>query len=153
MGPLEFVIDDERWRAAQGLEARAGEAVCAALARIQDARPGDVVVLLTDDETVHALNKRFRNQDKPTNVLSFPAPSSENYPGDVALAYETCAREAEAAGKSLADHALHLVLHGVLHLNGYDHQEEGEAAEMEALESAILTGLGLDDPYLAGTEP
>lgn len=153
MGPLEFVLDDERWRAAEGLEARAGEAVCEALARIRGARPGEVVVLLTDDDTVHALNKRFRNQDKPTNVLSFPAPESENYPGDVALAYETCAREAEAAGKSLADHAVHLVLHGVLHLNGYDHQEEGEAAEMEALESAILTGLGISDPYLAGTEP
>lgn len=153
MGPMEFVIDDERWREAGRLEARAGEAVYAALARIAHARAGDVVVLLTGDDTVHALNKRFRNQDKPTNVLSFPAPSSENYPGDVALAYETCAREAAAAGKSLEDHAVHLVLHGVLHLNGYDHQEEGEAAEMEALESAILIGLGMEDPYLAGTEP
>jgi len=153
MGPMEVVIDDERWREAAGLEARAGEAVSAAIPRIPAARPGLVVVLLTGDETVHALNKRFRGQDRPTNVLSFPAPVSEGYPGDVALAYETCAREAEAAQKSLADHAVHLVLHGVLHLNGYDHQEEGEAAEMEALESVILTGLGMQDPYLAGTEP
>ncbi|MFP4519512.1 MAG: rRNA maturation RNase YbeY [Oceanicaulis sp.] len=154
VGPLEFVMEDERWlSAAAGLESRAGDAVCAALARVKNARPGDTVVLLTDDETVHALNKRFRGRDKPTNVLSFPAPQSESYPGDVALAFETCAREAEAAGKPLADHAVHLVLHGVLHLNGYDHQEEGEAAEMEALESAVLTGLGIEDPYLAGTEP
>lgn len=153
MGPMEFVIDDERWREACGLESRAGEAVCAALARISGARPGEVVVMLTGDETVQALNKRFRGKDKPTNVLSFPAPESEGYPGDVALAYETCAREAGAAGLSLADHAVHLVLHGVLHLNGFDHQEEGEAAEMEALESAILTVLGMKDPYLAGTEP
>ncbi|MEQ8404808.1 MAG: rRNA maturation RNase YbeY [Oceanicaulis sp.] len=150
---MEFVIDDARWRDAGGLQARAGEAVCAALAHISDPRPGEIVVMLTGDETVHALNTRFRGKDKPTNVLSFPAPSSENYPGDVALAYESCAREAAAAGKSLEDHAVHLVLHGVLHLNGYDHQEEGEAAEMEALESAILTGLGMEDPYLAGTEP
>ncbi len=152
-GPLDIVVEDSRWDAAEGLAARAGEAVAAALARLDGGRDGEVVVLLTNDETVHALNARFRSQDKPTNVLSFPAPESEAYPGDVALAFETCAREAQAAGKSLTDHGVHLVLHGVLHLNGYDHQEEGEAAEMEALESAILTGLGMDDPYLAGMEP
>jgi len=152
-GFLDFVVDDDRWTAADGLADRAEAAATAALARIAAPRPGVIVVMLTNDDTVHALNQRFRDKDKPTNVLSFPAPESEAYPGDVALAYETCAREAEAAGKSLADHGVHLVLHGVLHLNGYDHEEEGEAAEMEALESAILTGLGITDPYLAGMEP
>jgi probable rRNA maturation factor len=151
--PLDIVVEDSRWDAADGLSRRAGEAVAAALARLEGARAGKIVVLLTNDETVQALNARFRSQDKPTNVLSFPAPESESYPGDVALAYETCAREAQVAGKSLTDHGVHLVLHGVLHLNGYDHQEEGEAARMEALESAILTGLGMNDPYLAGMEP
>lgn len=153
IGPLDFVIEDDRWDAATGLQPLAGQAVAAALARIEGGRPGSAVVLLTNDETVHALNQRFRAKDKPTNVLSFPAPETEGYPGDVALAYETCAREAETAGLSLVDHAVHLVLHGVLHLNGYDHQEEDEATEMEALESAVLTGLGIADPYLVGTEP
>ena len=72
----------------------------------------------------------------------------EGYPGDVILAYQTCAKEAQAAGISLIDHAAHLALHGVLHLNGFDHQEEDEAAAMEALETAVLTGLGIQDPYL-----
>jgi probable rRNA maturation factor len=150
---MEFVIEDPRWREVEGLESKAGEAVDAALSRLPAPRPGAVAVLLTGDAVVRTLNGRFRGKDAPTNVLSFPAPETESYPGDVALAFDTCAREAWAAGKSLADHAVHLVLHGVLHLNGYDHQEEGEAAEMEALESAILTGLGMDDPHLAGTEP
>ena len=153
IGALDVVVDDVRWTTAEAIRERAGQAVGAALSRIPNPRPGETVVLLANDKTVHALNKRYRGKDTPTNVLAFPAPDSGNYPGDVALAYETCAREAAAAGKSLEDHAVHLVLHGVLHLNGYDHQEESEAAAMEALESAVLTGLGMKDPYLAETEP
>ncbi|XBQ17235.1 MAG: rRNA maturation RNase YbeY [Oceanicaulis sp.] len=149
---LEFMIDDARWEGAAGFEALAEKAVEAGLARLDAARPGTAVVLLSGDAVLRDLNHRFRGKDMPTNVLSFPAPESEGYPGDLALAWETCAREAEAAGKSVVEHAVHLVLHGVLHLNGLDHQEEDEAAELEALESAVLTGLGIKDPYLVETE-
>jgi len=144
---VEFVVEDARWSAADGLEALCAAAAEAGLARLDAPRPGAAVVLLTDDNAVRALNAQFRGKDAPTNVLSFPAPESEGYPGDVAMAYGVCAREAGAAGKPLAHHAAHLVLHGVLHLNGLDHQEEDEAAEMEALETAVLTGLGIADPY------
>ena len=90
------------------------------------------MILLTGDDSVQALNARFRGKDSPTNVLSFPAPEREGYPGDVALAFGVCAREAQAAGKPLIHHAAHLALHGVLHLNGLDHEEEIAAREMEA---------------------
>lgn len=112
-----------------------------------------VTLLLTDDETVRGLNQRFRDQDKPTNVLSFPAPQNpERFLGDIALAYGVCAREAQAQGKPLAHHLQHLVAHGVLHLLGYDHVSEAQAEEMEGLERAVLAGLGIPDPYLAGPE-
>lgn len=149
---LEFVIEDERWGAINGLEDLAGRAVDAALRRIPNPRAGAAVVLLADDATVRDLNRRFRGKDRPTNVLSFPAPASEGYPGDVALSWETCESEATAAGRPLLHHAVHLVLHGVLHLNGLDHEEEDEAAEMEALESDVLIALGIADPYLVETE-
>lgn len=108
----------------------------------------DVTVLLTDDEAVRALNRDHRGQDKPTNVLAFPAaPSAAPHLGDVALAYETCAREAAEQGKPLADHLKHLVAHGVLHLLGWDHQTEAEAEAMEARERDLLARLGTPDPY------
>jgi probable rRNA maturation factor len=106
------------------------------------------VVLLTDDAAVQALNRDHRNQDKPTNVLSFPAaPSAAPHLGDVALAFGTCAREAAEQGKSLADHLTHLVAHGVLHLLGWDHMTEAEAEAMETREREILARLGTPDPY------
>jgi probable rRNA maturation factor len=110
-----------------------------------------VTLLLTDDETIRDLNRRFRAQDKPTNVLSFPAPQNpERFLGDIALAYGVCAREAEEQGKPLGHHLQHLVAHGVLHLLGYDHMSDAQAEEMEGLERAVLAGLGIPDPYLAG---
>lgn len=145
---VEFVLEHEPWSQIEGLEAFLSEVIQTGLARIEDPREGAAVVLLSDDATVHELNRRFRDKDKPTNVLSFPAPDREGYPGDVVMAYETCASEAEAAGKSVLHHAAHLALHGVLHLNGFDHQEEDEASEMEALETAVLAELGIKDPYL-----
>ena len=143
----EFVVDHTPWEALERLEPVCAAAVAAGLARLGAPRAGAPVVMFTDDATMQALNGRFRGKDAPTNVLSFPAPQSEGYPGDVALGYETCAREAQAAGKSLVHHAAHLALHGVLHLNGLDHQEEADAEAMEALEIAALAELGIADPY------
>ena len=111
---------------------------------------GDVVVLLTDDGTVRDLNARFRDRDRATNVLSFPAPeSAAPHLGDLVLAFGVCREEATAQGKALADHLSHLVVHGVLHLLGRDHEEEAEAEAMEAEERTILAALGVPDPYEA----
>ena len=106
---------------------------------------GELCLVLADDALQRRLNRDFRGADKSTNVLSFAgAPASL---GDVVLALETVAAEAESQGKSLADHVAHLVVHGVLHLMGYDHHTGAEARRMERLERAILAGLGIADPY------
>ena len=116
-------------------------------------------LLFTSDAEVHALNREWRGRDKPTNVLSFPmlerddllALGAEGPPellGDIALAHETCAREAAEKGVSLADHAAHLIVHGLLHLAGHDHVESDTQAEaMERLEIAALEKLAIADPY------
>lgn len=150
---VEIVIDDLAWEAAPELEALITRVVEAGLSKLAEPREGEAVILLTGDENVQALNARFRGKDKATNVLSFPAPEREGYPGDVALAFGVCAREAEAAGKPLIHHAAHLALHGVLHLNGLDHEEEIAAREMERLETAVLAGFGIADPYAVVEEP
>ena len=101
-------------------------------------------------EAVRELNARFRDKDRPTNVLSFPAPeSAAPHLGDIVLAYGVCASEAQAQGKTLSDHLSHLVVHGVLHLLGRDHEDDAEAEEMEAEEREILAELGVSDPYAA----
>jgi probable rRNA maturation factor len=99
---------------------------------------------------VRGLNARFRDHDKATNVLSFPAGrTAQGQAGDIALAYGICAAEAATQGKPLAHHLQHLTVHGVLHLFGYDHEQEDEAAIMEGLERRILARLGVPDPYAA----
>lgn len=115
----------------------------------------DIVVLLTDDEEMKALNTQFRQKNAPTNVLSFPAPEMMHpHLGDMALGLETCVKEARAQQKSLKDHVTHLCVHGALHLLGYDHMVDAEAEEMEALERTILKTLGIADPYsLNGLPP
>ena len=119
-------------------------AATAALGRVT----GEVVVLLTDDAGVQDLNARFRGKDKPTNVLSFPAAEGAGaLLGDIALASGVCRAEAAAQGKSLTDHLSHLVVHGVLHLLGRDHEDNDEAEAMEAEERSILASLGVADPY------
>jgi probable rRNA maturation factor len=136
------------------VEELARRAVEAALGAASDAARGPVEIslLLADDAAVQALNREWRGQDKPTNVLSFPAPEQPGAPGprhlgDVALAYETLVREAQREGKSLRNHAAHLIVHGTLHLLGYDHELEGQAEIMEALEAKALARLGIADPY------
>ena len=145
---VEVEIEDAAW--SKALPDVESLAVAAAIAALELAEiDGDgVVVLLTGDEEVAALNADFRGKAGPTNVLSFPAaPNLEDHLGDIALAYGVCAREAGEQGKTLAHHLQHLVAHGVLHLVGYDHQTDSEAEEMEALERRILARLGAPDPY------
>ena len=147
-------------------QARAGEAAAAALAltpwaALAEAAPlVEVAVRLTDDAEVHALNRDFRGKDRPTNVLSFPqvqadlldsltnSDDGEILLGDIVLARETCAREAAEKGISLAAHATHLIVHGTLHLVGYDHVDDHGAAAMEALEVKALASLGIANPYV-----
>lgn len=111
-------------------------------------------VLLTGDEEMRALNKQWRGFDKPTNVLSFPAPQTvageEEFFGDIALAYETVMREANEEMKQPLHHVSHLAVHGALHLFGLDHQNDEQAETMEARERKILATLGVPDPYADG---
>ena len=142
---IDIEIEDDAWSAdvpdVQGVVSRAAE---------QAAPPGDVVILLTDDETVRDLNARFRGKDRPTNVLSFPAPENARpHLGDIVLAHGVCAAEARDQGKPFADHLSHLVIHGVLHLTGHDHEADDEAEAMEAQERTLLAALGIPDPYLS----
>ncbi len=115
--------------------------------------PGDEICLaLIDDEAIAALNGRWRGKNAPTNVLSFPASpgprsSSVQSLGDIALAFETIEREAKAEGRAFEEHLAHLVVHGILHLLGYDHLNESEAERMEELETSILASIGVADPY------
>ena len=114
--------------------------------------PVELSLLLTDDAGVRELNCTWRSLDKPTNVLSFPgsgpsSPEGIRHLGDIALAFETVAREAAEEHKSLADHVAHLIVHGTLHLLGHDHEVDEEAEAMEALEIAALARLGIADPY------
>jgi probable rRNA maturation factor len=144
-----------RWRERlPDVERLCSEAARAALAGTGGALDSaELSIVLGDDALVHALNRQWRGQDKPTNVLSFPAapatvpPGAPRLLGDVVLAFETLSAEATAQDKPLAHHLRHLVVHGVLHLMGFDHEAAGEAARMEALEIAVLAGLGVPDPY------
>ncbi|MBT8388629.1 MAG: rRNA maturation RNase YbeY [Altererythrobacter sp.] len=158
---MELNIDIEGWPPGdwEALAARAADA-CAELAP-ELANPRlSTSLLFTTDEEVHALNREWRDRDKPTNVLSFPMLSREELLdlapegppvmlGDLALAFKTCAREAEEKSAPLEHHATHLIVHGLLHLAGYDHETSKEDADnMEALEIQILAKLGIADPYM-----
>lgn len=147
---VELLIEADAWRAVPDIEKLVLEAVAAAR-RADAAHPGEVTVVLAGDARVRDLNQQFRGKDAPTNVLSFPAPplpaGAPGPLGDVILAYETVAREAAGQRKSFAHHLQHLLVHGVLHLLGYDHETEAEAAVMEGEERRLLAGLGIADPY------
>jgi probable rRNA maturation factor len=147
---ISVVVEDAGWIVRlPDAEALVDAAARLALELCADAPTGEVIVLLTNDAEVRDLNARFRDQDKPTNVLSFPAPPASGVLGDVALALGVCAREAGEQGKSLGHHLQHLVAHGVLHLLGYDHEADAEAEAMEAIERAVMERLGAPDPYAA----
>lgn len=142
------------WGRVAGLDALAAQAVETAVAAVRGVpqRPVEVSLLLSDDAGLRELNRTWRGRDKPTNVLSFPgagapSPNGPEHLGDIALAFETIAREAEADGKTLADHVAHLIVHGALHLLGHDHETDAEAEAMEAIEIEALARLGVADPY------
>ena len=149
---IEVEAEDQAWTAA----VPDFEALCIAAARealtcaqpTGEGRDLELTILLTDDATIRDLNARFRNKDATTNVLSFPAhATATGQLGDIALAHGVCAAEAAEQRKTLAAHLQHLVAHGVLHLVGYDHEDDGDAEVMEDLERRILGRLGLPDPY------
>ncbi len=166
MEPLvDIIIEDERW---QDLLPALAETAAQAVLSDQGLDPAafEVSLLGCDDARIAVLNAEFRGKPAPTNVLSWPAqdlapeaegarpdlpepflPDERESLGDIAIAWETCTREAEEQGKSLHDHVLHLIVHGVLHLLGYDHIREGDAALMEGTEVRVLDRMGISDPY------
>lgn len=145
---IAVLIEDRSWRAVPILTAQLKKAAALAIekGKLPRARKGNATILLTSDDRICELNARYRGKNKPTNVLSFRARASD-YLGDVALAYGVASREAESDGKSLSDHAVHLTIHGVLHLLGYDHEKAREAKVMESLEIKLLGELGIPNPY------
>ncbi|MFZ1345478.1 MAG: rRNA maturation RNase YbeY [Tabrizicola sp.] len=163
---VETMIEDARWEAF-GLAAVADRAGRAVLAGLDLPGAGFAISLMgCDDARIAVLNADFRGKPQPTNVLSWPSqergaefageapeppePGEADDPeplGDIAIAWETCAREAGEQDKPMVDHVTHLIVHGMLHLLGYDHVEEEDAALMEGLEVRILASLGVSDPY------
>ena len=150
---LDVMIGPGDWARIADMEGLARRAIDAALAAAPKApqSPVELSLLLTDDAGVRELNRTWRGLDKPTNVLSFSgsgpsSPDGVRHLGDIALAFETLAREAAEEQKSFENHATHLVVHGVLHLLGLDHDTDWEAEAMEALEIAALARLGIADP-------
>ena len=161
---VDVTVSREAGGWAEDAEWLAERAALAALGAAYDDEegPAELSVVLADDALVHRLNREYRGKDKPTNVLSFALTEAEEPEaqdgvpvmlGDVILAYETVAREASEQGKSFKDHMTHLVMHGVLHLLGYDHETDDEAEEMEALETRLLATFGIADPYAANHQP
>jgi probable rRNA maturation factor len=149
----DIAILSDLWEGLPEAESVVRRAVAAVAARPDIAVPAEaeLSLALSDDATVQGLNRDYRAKDKPTNVLSFPAPHGPLL-GDVIIAFETLTREAAEEQLTPADHLAHLTIHGLLHLLGYDHETEAEALRMEALETSILAGLGIRDPHAAGRE-
>ncbi|MEO1000081.1 MAG: rRNA maturation RNase YbeY [Pseudomonadota bacterium] len=147
MSLVETVIEGGGWPA--DLPALAERAAGAALTAAGVAAEGrEIALLAAGDARIAALNLAFRGKEGATNVLSWPAaPPEDESLGDIALAWETCAAEAEAAGRPLADHLAHLIVHGTLHLLGYDHGTEAEATKMETIEVEALALIGVANPY------
>lgn len=161
--PVDVLIEDERWKAL-ALQPLAEAAFAATMKdRGLDPEVWEVALLAANDARIAALNADFRGKPTPTNVLSWPSeergaeqdgadpvppkPGFDPELGDLALAYDTCAREAESGGLALADHVTHLIVHGLLHLLGYDHERDRDGDLMESRETAILAKLGVADPY------
>ena len=173
-GPtVDILVNCPLWRSERGIRTVLRHAITEAGSAT--ASDGELAIVLSDDEAVRALNRHWRRKDQPTNVLSFPAvrrpgglgakrcgeskkrnrtrravvPDGPHCLGDIVIAYETAAREAKAEHKPLRHHVAHLAVHGFLHLVGYDHRADQEAAAMEGLEIAVLARIGIPNPYVA----
>lgn len=156
MAEIDCIIEDPRWQGVlEPLAGRAGQATLDWLGL-----DADIAILGCDDARIAALNADFRGKPSPTNVLSWPEEEPAPHPpgadparpqgdslGDIAIAYDTCQREASEQAKPFDAHVTHLLVHGVLHLAGYDHIDDADAETMEGAERSILAGLGLPDPY------
>src|SRR3569833_2139216 len=159
----EVLVVADCWQSEPEADAVIQRAIAAAADAVDDdIAEAEIAVMLTDAAGIRTLNSNWRGIDKPTNVLSFPALQPERAPkpgdaprmlGDIAIAYETLRREADEEQRPFHHHLSHLAVHGFLHLIGYDHENDGDAEEMEALETQILAHLGIPDPYAdrAGT--
>ena len=150
---IELRVADPRWESLGDPGALAAKVLNHASACMNIG--GELSVLLTADAEMHALNKQWRGIDKPTDVLSFPSDAPEipgqlQYLGDIAIGYETSAADAQTMDRAFDGHVSHLMIHGCLHLLGYDHIEPDDAKVMEPLEAQILAGLGWPDPYATG---
>lgn len=150
---VEIDVQSPLWAQQPSAEQTVRAAIAAAAALSTSG--GEVSILLTDDSAVRILNRDWRGIDKPTNVLSFPSPKNlaqgeAAILGDIVIAYETLKRESDDEDRDFLHHLTHLTVHGYLHLLGYDHQTDAEAAAMEALESKIMTHMQLPDPWQGG---
>lgn len=159
---IDIIIEDTRWtEILPDAEALAREVINLAIEKLDNPNPGEASLVLSNNAEVQILNRDYRGKDKPTNVLSFASEDDSHMPdipgmpklyGDIIVALETLQSEAIDQQKQLKDHYRHLCLHGFLHLMGYDHIEDEEAEEMEALEAEILATAGITDPYQAVAE-
>ena len=144
---IDILVQAKGWPDCAALSARA---IAAAAAQLDGPREGELSLVLSDDLQIRALNREYRDKDKATNVLSFP--QTGPLLGDIILARETIAREAQDKNISFEAHVTHLIMHGWLHLQGFDHQTDAAAQEMESIEIAALAVLGIDNPYQVSDE-
>ena len=145
---MDLRVESEDWQNISELENVCQRALDAGFAKMAPTQDASIDILLTDSDTLAALNQQWRDKAGPTDVLSFPAdPNPQGFLGDIAIAYGMLYKDAQTGGKTLVSHLSHLLVHGLLHLFGHDHIEENEAKTMEDLERAALAQLGITDPY------
>jgi len=154
---IEILVESGRWSGRRGVQPLlrrviAGASTALPAKAVRSTSGAELAIVLTNDSAIRELNRTWRGKDEPTNVLAFPTDpqaSPHRLLGDVVIAYETLAREAKTERKPFDHHLAHLAVHGFLHLCGYDHETDRQAAAMERLETAILARLGIPDPYIA----
>jgi probable rRNA maturation factor len=155
---IDVLVVSDRWKSAAQAPSIVRRAVTQAAAATPSTSGAELAIVLTDDSAIRLLNRDWRGVDAATNVLSFPAKKAAGKPlgehlGDIVLAFETIAREARSERKPFAHHVAHLAVHGFLHLVGYDHQGDEDAADMERAERDILRELAIPDPYRTRPRP
>lgn len=147
--PTDVLVKEPKWNDVLELpEAFCATVISGILKNHKFAKSGELSIALVNDDEIQTLNKAYRNKNAPTNVLSFPDGGPAPILGDIVIALETITGEANEAGKSFTDHVTHMLVHGFLHLQGYDHENDKDAAIMEGLEVEILTKMNIDNPYI-----